>query len=416
MPNFLRQLFAITVKDSREFFAVKLRLFFSIIFPLMFIFMIGSIFPSTSAFEGIQVAVYDLDEGFELSPGTNIKFGKIYEEIFRELTDGSLYKTIDFNLLTPTVTNENEILEEAREQVLYNNYKAIIVIPRNFTSVIFINQSSKIITYVDPSNPTISSIMGQEVSRTLTLANEALSNQTFTRLYPNTDSNLVSFAKRPVALELGSAIDGSNSLENINSFSYVAPGFIAMIVMITGLTSVGAVITREKEVGTFDGLMVAPVSRTAILLGKVTFISIRSIFQGILILILAVLLFNIDVKGNPLLILFVLIVSSISFLGMGVLLSAYTSDQESAQMMIGILQFPMMFLSGVFFPIEQFPSEIQFISNLIPLTYAVDALRKIMILGVTISGAVLIDLIIIIALGAITLIMGVPLFERATKR
>jgi ABC-2 type transport system permease protein len=101
---------------------------------------------------------------------------------------------------------------------------------------------------------------------------------------------------------------------------------------------------------------------------------------------------------------------------MGVLLSAYTSDQESAQMMIGILQFPMMFLSGVFFPIEQFPSEIQFISNLIPLTYAVDALRKIMILGVTISGAVLIDLIIIIALGAITLIMGVPLFERATKR
>ncbi|MHA1983905.1 MAG: ABC transporter permease [Candidatus Hodarchaeales archaeon] len=416
MPNFLRQLFAITVKDSREFFAVKLRIFFSIFFPLMFIFMIGSIFPSTSAFEGIQVAVYDLDDGFELNPGTNIKFGEIYKEIFRELTDGSLYKTIDFNLLTPTATDENKILEEAREQVLYNNYKAIIVIPRNFTNIIFTNQSSTIITYVDPTNPTMSSIMGQEVSGILSQANEALSNQTFNRLYPNIDSNLINFAKRPVFLDLGSAIDGSNNLESANSFSYIAPGFIAMIVMITGLTTVGAVITREKEVGTFDGLMVAPVSRTAILLGKVTFISIRSIFQAVFILILAVLLFNIDVQGNPILILFVLIVSSVSFLGMGVLLSAYTSDQESAQMLIGILQFPMMFLSGVFFPIEQFPSEIQFISNLIPLTYAVDALRKIMILGVNLSGSVLFDVIIIIALGAITLIMGVPLFERATKR
>ena len=72
-------------------------------------------------------------------------FPEIYDQVFEELTDGTTYKTIDFNLLTPTATNENEILEEAREQVLYNNFKAIIVIPKDFTSIIMANQTSTII-------------------------------------------------------------------------------------------------------------------------------------------------------------------------------------------------------------------------------------------------------------------------------
>ncbi len=112
---------------------------------------------------------------------------------------------------------------------------------------------------------------------------------------------------------------------------------------------------------------------------------------------------------------FILIIGTVSFLGFGIVATAVTKEQESAQLVLGLLQFPMMFLSGVLFPIEQMPSFLQTVSKMLPLTYAVEALRKVMILGAGIE-AVITPLTILIFLGAITMILGVPLFERAIKK
>jgi ABC-2 type transport system permease protein len=75
----------------------------------------------------------------------------------------------------------------------------------------------------------------------------------------------------------------------------------------------------------------------------------------------------------------------------------------------------MMFLSGVLFPIETMPPVLQAISKVLPLTYAVDALRKVMILGAGLE-AILWPLAILITLGVVTMTLGVPLFRRAVKR
>ena len=74
-----------------------------------------------------------------------------------------------------------------------------------------------------------------------------------------------------------------------------------------------------------------------------------------------------------------------------------------------------MFLSGVLFPVEQMPSFLQTISKVLPLTYAVEALRKVMILGAGVE-AILGPLTILIALGVVTMTVGVPLFDRAVKQ
>ena len=75
----------------------------------------------------------------------------------------------------------------------------------------------------------------------------------------------------------------------------------------------------------------------------------------------------------------------------------------------------MMFLSGVLFPIEQMPPILQTISKFLPLTYAVEALRKVMILGAGIEAIIML-ITILVVLGVTTMTLGVPLFERATKK
>ena len=75
----------------------------------------------------------------------------------------------------------------------------------------------------------------------------------------------------------------------------------------------------------------------------------------------------------------------------------------------------MMFLSGVLFPVEAMPAFLQTVSKVLPLTYAVDALRKVMILGAGIE-AVIFPLTILVILAVVTMTLGVPLFDRAVKR
>jgi ABC-2 type transport system permease protein len=75
----------------------------------------------------------------------------------------------------------------------------------------------------------------------------------------------------------------------------------------------------------------------------------------------------------------------------------------------------MMFLSGVLFPVEQMPVPLQYVSKFLPLTYAVDALRKVMVLGVDVSG-VIVELLLLVAISIVTIALGVPLFDRAVRK
>ena len=141
----------------------------------------------------------------------------------------------------------------------------------------------------------------------------------------------------------------------------------------------------------------------------------RNLVQGGITIAMAIVVFGITIRGNPLLIVAILVIGTLSFLGLGIVATALTKEQESAQLVLGLLQFPMMFLSGVLFPVEQMPSFLQTVSRVLPLTYAVEALRKVMILGAGLD-AILGPLTILIALGVVTMTLGVPLFDRAVKQ
>ena len=84
-------------------------------------------------------------------------------------------------------------------------------------------------------------------------------------------------------------------------------------------------------------------------------------------------------------------------------------------MMTIILQFPMMFISGILFPINQLPGWMQYIGKALPLYYAADALRKVIILNASLS-AIVPDILILIAYMFLTMIAAIPLFETAMRR
>jgi len=107
-----------------------------------------------------------------------------------------------------------------------------------------------------------------------------------------------------------------------------------------------------------------------------------------------------------------LLLGVFSFVGLGIVLTSFTKDQETAVMLMTTIMFPMMFLSGVFFPIEQMPWYMQSLSNCLPLTYVANALRKVMVLGADIS-MITTELAILIGFGTVMIAIAVPVFKRA---
>jgi ABC-2 type transport system permease protein len=126
-------------------------------------------------------------------------------------------------------------------------------------------------------------------------------------------------------------------------------------------------------------------------------------------------LFGVTIHGNILLIFALLLLGVFSFVGIGVVLTSFAKDQETAMMVMMTLMFPMMFLSGVFFPIQQMPWYMQSISKILPLTYAATALRKVMVLGAD-ASTITTELAVLIGFGAIMTVIAVPVFKRAMTR
>ncbi len=383
-----RDALTIAWKDLIEYRRNRITLLFSFIFPILMIGMIGFIFQdSTSALNSTPVGLIMEDTGV---------YGEQISSLLTSLTSESDAIEIVH------VTTQSEV----NALILAGDIRAAIVVPHNFSSSILNQTQARMLILTDPSNPTIAQGITQYLSNVVILIADQFSRELITSQMP-IDPNFLLY---PITLNVETIVPGGGS-----SFDFVAPGFIAMNVMMSGLTALGAALARERESGTLAGVLMAPIARTAIILGKTISFTIRNLFQGAITITMAILIFGITIRGNPLLIAGILVIGTVSFLGLGIVATAITKEQESAQLILGLLQFPMMFLSGVLFPIEQMPSFLQSVSKVLPLTYAVDALRKVMILGAGID-AVILPIIILIALGIVTMTLGVPLFDRAVKR
>jgi len=300
---------------------------------------------------------------------------------------------------------------EIRDLVQKGELSGGIIIPSNFSECIISGKQGTIIVITDESNLQLSS----SVQAVLTAVFEKMGTALAQQNVLNLNSSVIT-ASNVIAIVTPYTIEAQGVISNNASYlDFMAPGLIAMTVMMSVMTGLPAAISMEKEVGTMDGIMVAPVNRLSIILGKSLSQIIRGLIQGAIILTLAIGIFGVTVHGSILLIILLLLLGVFAFVGLGVVITSFAKDQETATMMMMTLMFPMLFLSGVFFPVQSMPWYMQTLSQFMPLTYASDALRKVMVLGAGIP-AITTDLIVLIAFGVAMTIIAVPLFKKLMTR
>jgi ABC-2 type transport system permease protein len=385
-------------KDLVEFSRSKLRLILLVLMPLFMMVMVGYIFPSGTSISHQPVALANEDVGnYTLVPP--VHWGNRFVENLTGINNNSGMMDLS------TASGFDEIKADIQDGKLSGG----IIVPPDFTQSILSGKQGVITIVTDQSNPQISSMMQAVLSKTIEMMGTNIARQNLNTNYNITMNNTLAVIQ-PYTVQFTGIVPGQP-----NYFEFVAPGIISMVVMMSLMTGLPHAISYEKDMGTLDGMLVAPINRLSIILGKVMAQTVRGLIQGAIIVVLAVLLFGVVIYGSILLVVALLLLTVFSFVGMGILITSFTGREETATMIMMTLMFPMMFLSGVFFPIQQMPAFMQDIAHLLPLTYAAQALRKVMVLGAGLD-AVSTEILILFAFGLVLLAVAVPMFKKAMSR
>jgi len=217
----------------------------------------------------------------------------------------------------------------------------------------------------------------------------------------------------------------------IDFIRFIYPGIIAMTIFMNSVFS-GLSIVWDREFGFLKEVLVAPLSRTGIVIGKALGAATVAVGQGLIMLALAPI---VGVTLSPILVIQLvplLILISLCLSGLGILIGARMRSQQSFHMMVQLIVFPLIFLSGIFFPVNNVPTWLEVVSKVNPLTYGVDAIRQLFLgenlvaasnimgnggfaLGVEVFGhtmSVLEDVIVMAALGTLLMLAAVWSFNK----
>lgn len=389
----------IAAKDLKDFARDRARIVSFLIMPIFMMLLTGFIFPSQSALRNIPIGLVDRDGG-QVSSG-------MIDQLKSLTPEGS---STPIMVLRP-LTSEDQVKDMIRKQRL----SGAILFQKGFSDGLLSGQAQPVVIVTDQSNPQVSSMMSTMLEKVFDGMGTAMAeDQIQQKVQQMTGSELpaerVAALVSPINVESVGVVPGKP-----NYFQFVAPGVMAMVTMMAVMMGLAGSIAREKEQGTLDGLLVSPVSRVSIIMGKTESQTVRGLAQGAIILLLSMTIFGVTVNGSFLLMVLILILGIFSFVGLGILVSAAVEEQETAMTIMMTVAFPMMFLSGAFFPLQQMPGAMQALSKAIPLTYEVEGLRQVMVLGAGI-GDVLKPILALIAFGVVTLAISIPAFKRVVTR
>ncbi|WP_159517147.1 ABC transporter permease [Sunxiuqinia indica] len=171
--------------------------------------------------------------------------------------------------------------------------------------------------------------------------------------------------------------------ENLQSVYMFVPGIMAMILMLISAMMTSISITREKELGTMEILLVSPLRPVQIILGKVTPYLLLSIINAVLILGIGHFIFGVPIKGSWVLLMGESVLFILMALCLGIMISSLSKTQMVAMFISVIaLMLPTILLSGFIFSIENMPLPLQVVSHIIPPRWFIVILRNIMLKGV----------------------------------
>jgi ABC-2 type transport system permease protein len=206
----------------------------------------------------------------------------------------------------------------------------------------------------------------------------------------------------------GGGLGSSVSIQGVNYQVFIYPGILAMSILFTSVFY-GVYIVWDRKIDILKEVLVAPMSRTSIFVGKVLGGCTDAIFQSFIMLFIS---FLVGVYLSPLaflLALLILFLLALSLVSTGLILGSLMESPEGFNMVVSFLVFPLFFFSGALFPLGNLPIWLSIIAYVDPVTYGVDALRTV-VLGVA-RFPFYVDLTILILFAIGMFSVGTKAFE-----
>lgn len=236
-----------------------------------------------------------------------------------------------------------------------------IKIPPNYTDRVRANKQAQLQILIDGSDSTIA-MQALNVSTGLTLRHSLERILEDAQVAPVIDA-------RPRML-FNPAMRTAN---------FMVPGLVGIVLQIVTMILTAFAIVREKENGTLEQLMVTPVSRLGLMVGKLAPYGLVGVLETAMVLLIMRFVFRVPIAGNLLLLAGFALIFLFTSLGIGLLISTIAQNQVQAIQLAFIVMLPSVLLSGFIFPVEAMPRPIQFISAVLPVTYFVNILRGIIL-------------------------------------
>lgn len=318
--------------NAKQFIREKAALFWTFLFPIFFILIFGAVFSGGMDNVSFNVGLVIEDDS---------AIARNMSDVFGQVTA--------FKMTSGQRADELKALEDG-------DRRAVIVVNSGFGENIAQGQMADIDVYYDPTQTSSSQILLPIIQRVIDNFDRALSGST--PLIQINEETLQSY--------------------NLRAIDYLVPGILAMALMQLGLFAVAPIVVdRENKV--LKRLGATPLKRSTMIISTVVFNLIVAMIQAALIIIVARLVFDVPMLGNWFYLIGFIILGTLTFLAMGYMLSAFAKNQQTLMPLIMFVQFPMMFLSGIFFPLEMMPGFMRPIMDAMPLTYLGDSIRQIMV-------------------------------------
>ncbi|MET3291208.1 UNVERIFIED_CONTAM: ABC-2 type transport system permease protein [Brevibacillus sp. OAP136] len=314
-------------------------LFWSLLFPIVFMVMLGTFFGNGDS-TSLTVSVIDQDQ-----------------------TTASKALLTSMKQLSILKVTESADLDAEIKDLKHGDRQLVVAIPKGYETAVNAKspstQGSKLTVYYDETSQTTKQIGLPIISQVV----DGISKQ------------IVGYT--PI---ITIQSEGVQSLK-LKYIDFLVPGIVAMMIMNNNLNGVAGQIASWRERGILRRLQSTPLQPGSFIAAQITARLMLNGAQAIIVLLIASMIFGTQVNGSWILLLLFVVLGTLTFMSIGFIIAALTKTPESAGPIAGFVSFPMLFLGGVFYPIKNMPDWLQPIVNLLPISHLSTALRQIMNVG-----------------------------------
>ncbi|MFX1511983.1 MAG: ABC transporter permease [Promethearchaeota archaeon] len=374
---FIRQVFAIFLKDMRKFWRTPTNVAITVIFPILFVLLMGYTIGSENL-GSIRIGVINHDSipvEINGTDYTDTKFSKEYLEILERNFTISYYDEIG------RVQNRNSAMYDMQQ----NEINAIIVIPENFTECLWLRytddagnmsipKEGKLALYIDPTDPTAADVTYAAILGSIPVFLSEKYVPAMRHFLKPEFQGSVSFVAHPIS----PTQKHPPYQRHFERIDYLVPGMMGMIILWVGSKEALNSIVYEKKLGTMERLISSPASSAAVLTGKAITCLVLVFIAVFEVCMTGILAFEVILYWRVLEIFLFVILTGVCSIGLGLFISAVAKDFATAKSLYALFILPIQFFIGAVFPLSVLPEPAQRFGESLPFTKAVEAFQLIM--------------------------------------